>query len=95
MLFLAKLVSKQPADMSNEAWQSLTADQVRAVKQQINEGKIIAIYREVGEGVIAVYNVASAEEMDRILSLLPMGRFFADVDVRPIWDMRDMILSTP
>jgi muconolactone delta-isomerase len=95
MLFLAKLVSKQPSDMSNESWQSLTADQVRTVKQQLQEGKIVAIYREVGEGVIAVYNVSSAEEMDRILSMLPMSRFFAKVEVRPIWDMRDMILGTP
>ena len=95
MLFLAKLVSKQPQDMSNETWQSLTAEQVRTVKQQLMEGKIVAIYREVGEGVIAVYDVASSEEMDRILNTLPMGRFFASVEVRPIWDMRDMILGTP
>jgi len=60
MLFSARLVSRQPNDLSAEAWQSLVADQLRAVKSQYDQGKIKAIYREAGLGVLAIYDASDA-----------------------------------
>lgn len=87
MLFSVRLVSRQPAEMAAEAWQGIVADQLRAVKAQYDQGKIRAIYRETGVGVLAIYDVADAREMDQLLAGLPMSRFFADTTVHPVWDM--------
>ena len=54
MLFSVRLVSRQPQDMSADAWQSAVADQLKAVKGQYDQGKIRAIYRETGVGVLAI-----------------------------------------
>ncbi|HMS57804.1 MAG TPA: muconolactone Delta-isomerase family protein [Tepidiformaceae bacterium] len=87
MLFSVRLVSRQPAEMAAEAWQGIVADQLRAVKAQYDQGKIRAIYRETGVGVLAIYDVADAREMDQLLAGLPMSRFFVDTTVHPVWDM--------
>lgn len=73
--------------MAAEAWQGIVADQLRAVKAQYDQGRIRAIYRETGVGVLAIYDVADAREMDQLLAGLPMSRFFADTTVHPVWDM--------
>ncbi len=87
MLFSVRLVSRQPHDMAPDAWQSIVADQLRAIKGHYDQGKIRAIYRETGLGVLAVYDAADAREMDQLLAGLPMARFFAQVDVHALWDM--------
>lgn len=87
MLFSARLVSRQPHDMSPEAWQLVVADQLRVVKSQYDQGKIKAIYRETGLGVLAIYDAADPREMDQLLAQLPMFRFFAETTVHPLWDM--------
>lgn len=87
MLFSVRLVSKQPLDMSNDAWQAVVADQLQATRRQFDNGKIRAIYRETGLGVLAIYDATDAREMDQLIALLPMNRYFATVDVRPLWDM--------
>lgn len=87
MLFSVRLVSRQPHDVSPEAWQAIVQDQLRATKAQYDQGKIRAIYRETGVGVLAVYDAADAREMDQLIAGLPMARYFADVSVHPLWDM--------
>jgi muconolactone delta-isomerase len=87
LLFSVRLVSRQPADVSTETWQGLVADQLRATKAHYDQGKIRAIYRETGVGVLAIYDVADAREMDQVLAGLPMARYFAEVTVHPTWDM--------
>jgi muconolactone delta-isomerase len=73
--------------MSSENWQAVVADQLRATKSQWEQGKIRAIYRETGVGVLAIYEAADAREMDTLIAQLPMARYFAEVNVHPLWDM--------
>ena len=87
MLFSVRLVSRQPTEMVPEGWQTVVADQLRAVKGQYDQGKIKAIYRETGVGVLAIYDVTDAREMDQLIAGLPMSRYFAEVTVHPLWDM--------
>ena len=87
MLYSVRLVSRQPHEMSPETWQGIVADQLRATRAQYDQGKIRAIYRETGVGVLAIYDVADAREMDQLLAGLPMSRYFAEVIVHPLWDM--------
>ena len=87
MLFSVRLVSRQPHDMSADAWQSVVGEQLKAVKSQYDQGKIRAIYRETGVGVLAIYDAADAREMDTLIASLPMARFFADTTVHPLWDI--------
>lgn len=91
MLFSVRLVSRQPHDMSPEDWQSVVADQLRAVKSQYEQGKIRAIYRETGLGVLAIYDAADPRDMDQLIAQLPMARYFADVTVHPAWDMASVL----
>jgi len=87
VLFSVRLVSRQPADMAAETWQGIVSDQLRAVKAHYEQGKIRAIYRETGVGVLAIYDAADAREMDQLLAGLPMARFFVDTTVHSLWDM--------
>ncbi len=87
MLFSVRLISRQPADVSSDAWQQVVADQLRAVKAQYDQGKIRAIYRETGVGVLAIYDAADPREMDQLLAGLPMARYFVETTVHPVWDM--------
>jgi muconolactone delta-isomerase len=87
MLFSVRLVSRQPSEMSPDAWQAVVGDQLRAVKAHFDQGKIRAIYRETGLGVLAIYDAADAREMDQLIAGLPMGRYFIDTTVHPLWDM--------
>jgi muconolactone delta-isomerase len=87
MLFSVRLVSRQPHDVSPEAWQTIVSDQLRATRAQFDQGKIRAIDRETGVGVLAVYDAADPREMDQLLAALPMSRYFAEVVVHPLWDM--------
>jgi muconolactone delta-isomerase len=87
LLFSVRLVSRQPAEISADAWQQVVADQLRAVKAHYDQGKIRAIYRETGVGVLAIYDAADAREMDQLLAGLPMSRFFSETTVHPLWDM--------
>ncbi len=87
MLFAVRLVSRQPADLAPDQWQALVADQLRATKALKDSGKITAIYRETGVGVLAIFDVADAAEMDQTLAGLPMNRYFSEVSANAIWDM--------
>jgi len=87
VLFSVRLVSRQPADMTAEGWQTVVGEQLRVTKAQYEAGKIRAIYRETGSGVLAIYDVSDAREMDQLLASLPMSRYFADVSVHALWDM--------
>jgi muconolactone delta-isomerase len=87
MLFSVRLVSRQPHDVSTDTWQSIVADQLRTTKSQYDQGKIRAIYRETGVGVLAVYDATDAREMDQLIATLPMNRYFAEIEVHPLWDM--------
>ncbi|HEY4668727.1 MAG TPA: muconolactone Delta-isomerase family protein [Tepidiformaceae bacterium] len=87
MLFSVRLVSRQPHDVTAEDWQSLVAEQLKATKAQYEQGKVKAIYRETGIGVLAIYDATDAREMDQLIASLPMARYFAEVAVHPLWDM--------
>ncbi|HQW51328.1 MAG TPA: muconolactone Delta-isomerase family protein [Tepidiformaceae bacterium] len=87
MLFSVRLVSRQPHDMSADAWQAVVGDQLKATKAQFDQGKIRAIYRETGVGVLAIYDAADPREMDQLIASLPMARYFAETTVHPLWDM--------
>ncbi len=91
MLFSVRLVSRQPVDMAPESWQAVTADQLRAIKGHYDEGKVKAIYRETGVGVLVVYDVADAREIDTIVATMPMSRYFAEVAIHPLWDMAPVL----
>jgi muconolactone delta-isomerase len=91
MLFSVRLVSRQPHDVSPESWQSIVSEQLRSIKTQYDQGKIRAIYRETGVGVLAVYDATDAREMDQLIAALPMARYFAEVSVHPLWDMAPTI----
>jgi len=79
--------------MPAESWQAVVADQLRATKAHYDQGKIRAIYRETGVGVLAIYDALDAREMDQLLAGLPMSRFFAEVTVHPVWDMAPTLQS--
>lgn len=87
MLFSVRLVSRQPATMDADQWQSVVAEQLRTVKTQFQSGKIKSIYRETGAGVLAVYDVKDAREMDQTLAQLPMFPYFSEVNVHALWDL--------
>jgi muconolactone delta-isomerase len=87
VLFSVRLVSRQPQEMSPESWQAIVAEQLKATKAHFDQGKLRAIYRETGVGVLAIYDAADAREMDQLLAALPMSRYFAEVSVHPLWDM--------
>ena len=87
MLFSVRLVSRQPSDLDTEAWQAVVAQQLKATKTLRDEGKIKAIYRETGVGVLAIFDVVDAAEMDQILAGLPMGRYFSSVSANALWDL--------
>jgi muconolactone delta-isomerase len=87
MLFSVRLVSRQPASMSSDQWQAVVAEQLRSVKGQYQAGKLKSIYRETGAGVLAVYDVADAREMDQTLAQLPMFPYFDQVSVHALWDL--------
>jgi muconolactone delta-isomerase len=87
MLFAVRLVSRQPHDVSPESWQTIVGEQLKTVKGQYEQGKIKAIYREAGQGVLAIYDVADAREMDQLLAQLPMARFFVETSASALWDM--------
>ena len=93
MLFSVRLISRQPHDVTAENWQSIVAEQLRATKGQYDQGKIRAIYRETGVGVLAIYDAADAREMDQLIAALPMSRYFAEVTVHPLWDMAPTLQS--
>ncbi|MGI8926495.1 MAG: muconolactone Delta-isomerase family protein [Tepidiformaceae bacterium] len=93
MLFSVRLISRQPSDMSPEAWQALVAEQLRAIRGQYDQGKVKAIYRETGTGVLAIYDASDGRELDQLLAQLPMWRYFAEVDVRALWDMAPTLQS--
>ncbi|MGD9935279.1 MAG: muconolactone Delta-isomerase family protein [Dehalococcoidia bacterium] len=94
MLFSVRLISRQPSDITTEAWQQVVGDQLRAVKAHYDQGKIRSIYRETGLGVLAVYDVADAREMDQLLAGLPMARFFVESSVHALWDMVPALQGT-
>ncbi|MCA9824833.1 MAG: muconolactone Delta-isomerase family protein [Dehalococcoidia bacterium] len=87
MLFSVRLVSRQPATMTADDWQGVVAEQLRTVKQQFDAGKIKAIYRETGAGVLAIYDTRDAREMDQTLAQLPMFPYFEQISVHALWDM--------
>lgn len=87
MLFSVRLVSRQPHNMPAEEWQALVADQLRAVRVQYDQGKIRAIYREAGLGVLAIYDAADPREIDTLLASLPLSRYFVETTVHALWDM--------
>lgn len=93
MLFAVRLVSRQPHEMAAEAWQSIVAAQLKAVKGHYDQGKIRAIYRETGHGVLAIFDVADAREMDTVLAGLPMTPYFAETHVSALWDMATALQS--
>ncbi|MEO6396956.1 MAG: muconolactone Delta-isomerase family protein [Tepidiformaceae bacterium] len=93
MLFSVRLVSRQPHDIATDAWQTIVSEQLHAIKGQYDQGKIRAIYRETGVGVLAVYDATDAKEMDQLLAGLPMARYFAEMDVHPLWDMAPTLQS--
>lgn len=73
--------------MGSDTWQGLVAEQLRATKAQYEQGKIRAIYRETGVGVLAIYEASDPREMDQLIAGLPLSRYFAEVTVHPLWDM--------
>ena len=87
MQFSVRLISRQPHQMTADDWQRVTADQFRYIKQQYDSGAIRAIYRETGHGVLAIYDVESPQAMDQALAQMPMGPYFLEVSVYPLWDM--------
>ena len=87
MLFSVRLISRQPHDLSPEAWQGLVAEQLRTTKAHSDQGKIRAIFRETGVGVLAIYDVTDAKEMDQLIAAMPMARYFVQTEVHPAWDM--------
>ena len=87
MLFSVRMVNPQPESVSNDAWQQIVSDQLAAVKALRDAGKIKSIYRETGIGVLAIFDVADAQQMDQELAQLPMFRHFSDLEVHAIWDM--------
>lgn len=87
MLFSVRLVSKQPGDVPVDAWQGLVGEQLRAMKTHHEQGRLRAVYRETGAGVLAIFDVPGAQDMDQLLAQMPLFRYFAEVDVHALWDM--------
>ena len=87
MLFSVRLVSRQPSDVDTAEWQTVVTEQLKATKALRDQGKIKAIYRETGVGVLGIFDVNDATEMDQILAGLPMARYFSSVTANAVWDM--------
>ncbi len=64
---------------------------LQATKTLRDEGKIRAIYRETGVGVLAIFETGDATEMDQILTQLPMAPYFKEINVNVIWDMSPIL----
>lgn len=93
MLFAARLISQQPPNIDFEDWQAIVSEQLQTTKALRDEGKIRAIYRETGVGVLAIFETGDATEMDQILTQLPMAPYFKEVSVNVIWDMSPVLES--
>jgi muconolactone delta-isomerase len=93
MLFSVRLVSKQPPELTMDAWQTLVADQLRAMKVHHEQGRVRAVYRETGAGVLAIFDVPGAQDMDQYLAQMPLARYFAEVSVHALWDMAPTLQS--
>lgn len=93
MLFSVRLVSRQPHELDAASWQQVVGDQLRHIKEHYDAGKLRAIYRETGVGVLAIYDLPGAQEMDQLLAGMPMARYFAEVTVHPVWDMAPTLQS--
>ncbi|MFQ5382698.1 MAG: muconolactone Delta-isomerase family protein [Dehalococcoidia bacterium] len=91
MLFSVRLVSRQPHDMTAEAWQAVTAEQLRTIKSHHDQAKLKSVYRETGVGVLAIYDVDDAREMDQLIAGMPMVKYFAEVSVNAMWDMAPVL----
>lgn len=87
MLFSVRLISRQPHEVPADDWQGIVASQLKAVKTQYDQGKIKAIYRETGLGVLAIYDAADPREMDQLIAALPMAPYFVETAVHAMWDM--------
>jgi muconolactone delta-isomerase len=87
MLFSVRLTPQQPDSMADAAWQEVNSGQLTAVKALHEAGTIKAIYRETGVGVLAIFDVADAQQMDQELRGLPMFRYFASTETHALWDM--------
>ena len=77
--------------MTTEAWQAITADQLRTIKSHHDQAKLKSAYRETGTGVLAIYDVADAREMDQLIAAMPMVRDFAEISVKAMWDMAPVL----
>lgn len=73
--------------MPYEIWQAVVYEQLRAVKVQLDQGKLQSIYRETGAAVLAVYEAADAREVDQLIAGMPIFRFAEQVTVRALWDL--------
>ena len=93
MLFSVRMVSRQPADLSTETWQGLVGEQLRAMKTHHEQGRVRAVYRETGAGVLAIFDVPGAQEMDQYLAQMPLSRYFVEVSVHALWDMAPTLQS--
>lgn len=87
MLFAVRLVTRQPHDLGTDDWQTLVASQLRHIKGLYDQGKVKALYRETGIGVLAIFDVADAREMDQLLAGLPMAVHTTEAIAHAIWDM--------
>ncbi len=93
MLFSVRLVSRQPQGMTAEAWQAIVGAQLQATRSHYEQGRIKAIYRETGLGVLAIYDVPDARELDQLLAQLPMAPYFAESTVHALWDLGPVLQS--
>lgn len=93
MLFSVRLVSRQPVDVPTDTWQGLVGEQLRAMKAHHEQGRVRAVYRETGAGVLAIFDVPGAQEMDQYLAQMPLARYFVETSVHALWDMEPTLKS--
>ena len=93
MLFSVRLAPRQPATMTDAEWQEVNTSQLGAVKALHESGTIKAIYRETGVGVLVIFEVSDAQQMDQELRSLPMFRYFESTETNALWDMAPLLGS--
>ena len=91
MQFSVRLVSRRPHTVAAADWQQISAEQLQTFKSHYQQGKIRAIYRETGRGVLAIYDVTDAQEMDQLILQMPLAPYFEVVEAMALWDMEPVI----
>ena len=95
MLFLLKVEIKQMPQMPVKDFLGYVIKEWEYFSRFQRRGKIIAGGKLAGKrGAAAIIDAESNEEMDEIVSKLPLFPFFSDIEITPLVSMEKTLTDT-